>query len=378
MHVFVSLPLDARVEEDVLLANIRKGLGPSGKNCDTFFLPPIEPGSIDSLFDAEEKATCLEALLGGICRSYFSVHAEISSTPLSSTGVLGKSFDHFVKSFKWQTDMYPPSASMLQVLGSIKEEADMLLEQFKEKSKQHAEDKKRASFYFTDNASIYTADISAVAYSGEPSNTPFLSKYYIGIRDSLKEKDIKQLDQAEGIFVESLKPVIECQDGAIYEVLGKSKSPEKVHKQIEALGYCVRVPMESLKAYQQHLAYGNKARRDLARTEEKFLLMISGRLQRLIILMLHTNYLSLYIESILRFGLPASFVFCVMETSSADKALPKWRRLVQSWKYSKRVSRPNKPLAGKRSEAEYEFVYRVMEVYNFYEEDHCPTLSRTI
>ncbi|KAI5190269.1 V-type H+-transporting ATPase subunit C [Nematocida minor] len=367
MHIFVSFPLDDSANEDVILSNIRKGLGSVGKDCDLLTLPIIESESIDCLFDAEERVLALERLVEDVIRKYITSYTLINPAGITDTVVLGKSFDHFLKSFQWDSAKYPLSSRMSEILGSMEEEAMEAMDALKEKEAAYAEEKKRKEqiTHSREDAQIYDVDIDAIEYSSdEEICAPFFKKYYIGVNEKLREKDIEALSEIDGLFIESRKLVKKCSDGEIYESLGRADIEEEIAKNIEECGFIVRKPQFTKEAYHQKKEKDEEIAQHIKEMESLFSEMIIGRLPRIHTLLLHVKHIGLYIESVLRYGLPSMFCVFILENKNMAKVMQKWKKLSASWKYSSRMSAGEKSSMSRSAESMYNFVYKTVGEFN--------------
>lgn len=366
MHIFVSLPVDESVGEDILLSNVRKGLGSLGKDCDLVSLPKIENESIDCLFDSEERVLAIEHLLEDVIRKYSTSYASLSLAQLTDSVVLGKSFDHFLKSFKWDNLKYPLSAKMSDLLQSMENEIMDAMETLKEKESTYNEEKRRSNMSsLGEQNGIYETDIDELVHGDkEEMCAPFLKKYYIGVHEKLREKDIETLSSIDGLFIESGKLVKSCPDGEIYESLGRSDIEEEITKEIEKNGYIVRKPRFTEEEYLQQKREEGEVVEHLKETESEFERLILGRLPRLYTLLLHVKHISLYIESVLRYGLPSTFCFFIVENKNTAKVIQKWKKLSASWKYSKRLSAVEKTSISEDNASLHDFVYKMIGDFN--------------
>ncbi|OAG31734.1 V-type H+-transporting ATPase subunit C [Nematocida displodere] len=362
MHILVSLPLDEPVEEDILLSNVRRGLGSSGKDCDSLALPGIESESIDCLFDAEERVSALETLAQDTIRKYLAAYNAISEAPVSDTQILGKTFDHFLKTFAWNSTKYPQSTKITDLLSSMEQELATAIEAYSEKNRMYLnEKKKKEALSRRRSGSIYDLDINTIAYKeGELTANSFFRKYYLGIREKLREKDVEKLESIEGLFVESRNCVFKGTDGEVYEILGRSGAKEEVLKDLEKQGYYVKEQAETYAEYLKLCEQDEEALVQFEQVRNAVFLLVSANLQKLYGLLVHTKHLGVYIESILRFGLPSTFCFFILEFKNQGKVLSKWKKLAKTWKYSKRVTTVDKKISSSSAESVYDFVYKIV------------------
>ncbi|KAI5170630.1 V-type H+-transporting ATPase subunit C [Nematocida sp. LUAm3] len=366
MHILVSLPVDEEVEEDLLLRNVRKGLGSVGGNCSSLPLLEMKSDSIDCLFDSEERILSLEALVQDIVRNHLHVYSEISRERLTDTFVLGKTFDHFLKTFQWSNSLYPLSMNMMDLLTLLEQEAGSYAALFNEKNKQYLDMKKKSEILRREIDSIYTVDVNALAYREDKVPVPnhFFQGYYLGVKEKLRDKDLLQLEEIEGLFVESRVPVAKGKDGEIYEIFGRSEGVSDIMEEIEKKGFWVRVPSCTEKEFRKRKEEEKEVLMHFEEVKSSVIEMVNGCIQRVFVLLVHIKYLALYIESLLRFGLPTTFRFFVVEIGSLSKCLSKWKRLTKTWKYSKRITETNKILLSGENERIYDFVYRVIYGFN--------------
>ncbi|KAI5185279.1 V-type H+-transporting ATPase subunit C [Nematocida homosporus] len=365
MHILVSLPLDTPVEADILLANVRQGLGSVGKNCELLPLFTIEGESIDCLFECEERVSLLEELIQDCIKRYLVTGASLSKEPVSGLSLLGKTFDHFLKSFQWDRTAYPLSLKMSDLLLLLEQEAKTAVDLFREKDKQYTEQKKKMAAVNRVSISIYDVDINKVAYDQEKeeqASSSFFDKYYVCVRDKFREKDAVALEKVEGLFIESRQLVAKCTDGEVYEVLGQHTAPEQVYKAIETAGYYTKRPSLTREEYLAQVAQEKDVEADFLRVEDSVRAMVRGKTPRLFLLLVHVKVLALYIESLLRFGFPGTFGFFIVEAPAVQKVLSKWKRVGKAWKYSKRVQSAESAHLVGESEPIYDFVYRVVDI----------------
>ncbi|KAI5192007.1 V-type H+-transporting ATPase subunit C [Nematocida sp. AWRm77] len=365
MHILVSLPLDEPVDASMLLENTRKGLGSSGKDCDAFFFPEMNSESMNAMFDAEERVASLEMLVQDALHKYLPIYIRAHADKASGIDVhiLGKTFDHYLKSFKWDGARYPLGIKLGDLLSIMEQEVSFIVDAFIEKNKQRTEELKKQKPEKKKAESIRTIDINPIAYGEDAKiENSFLKMYYIGVKEKFREKDLQVLTETEGIFIESKTLVAKCFDGEVYSVLGRIDTEERVVKELESKGYCVRKEMSSAEEYRKTCGEEKERAVRLGRAEEALQKVVDGNIERLYVLFIHINYLGLYIESILRFGLPSLFCFFVLRGRSQHKLMDKWEKVSKTWKHSKRVVPVNTLFAHSR-EHMYDFVYRTIEEF---------------
>ncbi|KAH9385464.1 V-type H+-transporting ATPase subunit C [Nematocida major] len=367
MHIFVSLPVDEPVSEDVLLFNVRKGLGSLGKDCDLLSLPKIESESIDCLFEAEERTITIERLLEDVIRKYHASYFALAGAALTDSVVLGKSFDHFLKSFTWDDAKYPLCCRMSELLGKMESEVSDSIDALKKKEKTYLDEKKRSASVAHPEVErkMHDVDLDEIVHTdNEVLCAPFLKKYYIGVYGKLRDRDVDALSKIDGLFIESGKLVEKCADGEIYVSLGRNDIEEEITQQVEKSGYIVRTPRLTKEQYLLKKEEQGEIAQQLKETECTYERLILGRLPRLYILLLHVKHIGLYIESVLRYGLPSSFCFFILENKSTAKVIQKWKKLAASWKYSDRLSAVEKTAISKDNESLHDFVYKLIGCFN--------------
>lgn len=363
MHIFVSLPLDGLVGEDVILSNVRKGLGSLGKDCDLLTIPTIESESIDCLFDAEERVLALDKLLEDVMRRYIASYSALSSEPIDETVILGKTFDHFIKSFRWDSVKYPLSSKMSFILERIEEEVMEYIDALKEKDSAWSEEVKKRDTVLNKKEDIhmYDVDIDALEYNKEEKvDVPFFKKYYIGVHEKLREKEIETLSKIEGLFIESRKLVQKCIDGEIYEALGQIDIEKEITHKIEQSGFIVKKHKYTEEEYRKKKEADQEIEEQIKTIEVSYREMIQGRLPRIHTLLLHVKHIGLYIESVLRYGLPSMFCVFIMENKNMGKVLHKWKKISATWRYSSRMSNSDKSAPPHNSKSGYDFVYKTV------------------
>jgi len=363
MHILVALPLDTLVDKELVLSCVRKELGSCGHACTMFMLPEIQSGSIDSLFDAEERIRDLERLTQDAIKKHLSTYSELSSSRVTDHLVLNRSFDYFVKSFAWNEAKYPLTANITSLISSMEQEMGSLTEAYAKRHKQYAEElaaketvEKKAS------GSMYDVDVNAAAYrEEEEAISNFFKRYYIGVREKLKEKDVEALKHIDGLFIESRALVFRCIDGEIYEVLGRKDISDQITREIEGEGYCVKRYFRTREEYMGQHCEEEKCVCRFEEVKESMYKIVSSNAPKLYQILMHVNYLGLYIESILRFGTPATFGCFTVDFKYRAKILGKWKRVSKGWKYSRRVGAVEKELQYGENEVVYDFVYRIVE-----------------
>ncbi|KAI5180902.1 V-type H+-transporting ATPase subunit C [Nematocida sp. AWRm80] len=364
MHILVAFPLDDATEQDILLANVRKGLGSSGKDCDLLPSPALESEPIDCLFDAEERLCSLESIVQDTIKKYRTSYRLMHQTDLVDTHILGKTFDHFIKSFQWDSSKYPLGTRMNNLLSQMEEEVKDAIEAHKSKDNSYSEEKRKKEALQRKNTGLISdLDINHYLYKHKPedvSNT-FFKKYYVGVRDRLKEKDISALSQINKLFIESRTLLEKCKDGELYEILGSIEDEEEITKEIEFLGYLVKRQTIPVEEYSKQEEEEEQSLLRISEIEEIFTRMILARLQQLYSLLIHVKQLGLNIEAILRFGLPSTFCVFVVEYRSLSKILEKWKKISKSWKHSNRLTQVSKEILTEENEPVFDFIYKTID-----------------
>ncbi|KAI5159675.1 V-type H+-transporting ATPase subunit C [Nematocida ausubeli] len=369
MHIFVSFPVDEHANEEFLLLNVRKGLGSLGKDCDLLTFPKMESDSIDCLFDSEERIVAIENLLEDIIRKYSVSYHALTGRILVDSIVLGKSFDHFLKSFQWDCVKYPLTLKTPELLSIIESEMMEAMEALKEKEKIYAEEKKQHAQKTTAKPRMHDVDIDELEHmsTSEEACASFFKKYYIGVYDRLRDRDIEILSTINGLFIESGKLVQTCEDGEIYESLGRCDCEEEIMRSLEANGYISRKSKLTKEQYMHQKEERKESAVHLKETECEYERLILGRLPSLYTLFIHIKHLSLYIESVLRYGLPCTFCFFTLESKHGGKMIQKWKKLAATWKYSKRMAVVEKTSISEGNEALHDFVYKMIGDFNLEE-----------
>ncbi|OAG30610.1 V-type H+-transporting ATPase subunit C [Nematocida sp. ERTm5] len=369
MHIFVSFPVDEEVSDELILSNVRKGLGSLGKDCDLLSFPKIESDSIDCLFDSEERILTIENLLEDIIRKYNTTYHALTQKVLVDTDVLGRGFDHFLKSFSWDSIKYPLTLKMPELLSIIENEIMEAIEALKEKEKTYTDEKKHRAETASIVCRMYDADIDEIEHMtvDDEACGPFFKRYYIGVYDKLRDKDIETLSSINGLFIESGKMVKKCDDGEIYQSLGRNDCEEDIIKSLEEHGFIAAQPKYTKEEYLRQKEEEKESAAHLMETECEYERLILGRLPSLYTLLLHVKHLGLYIESVLRYGLPATFCFFTLESKHGNKVIHKWKKLAASWKYSNRIAAVEKTTISEDNAALHDFVYKMIGDFNLEE-----------
>lgn len=348
MHAIVSLPYDGGDGKDAVLGNVRKGLGQMGKECDMIDLPALSVDTIDNLFEAEEKIKGVEPLVQDTIRRFIEEYRRIEAKEMSERAVLGKMFDHYIKTFKWDGVTYNRKGKISEIIQMMEEEVSLIQNYYAEKIKTYNEQKKQKDAVDKKvHGSVYDLDISRLVYAGhegeEPVKTTLVKRYYIVVPGELGGAMLEKLSEVPGLFIEARTPIYRSGEGEIFEVVGKAGLEEELANQLGQEGIRLRTPCSTAEEYKASLEADKKVLDRYEDLRHSMVSFISMHLTVLFKILLHAKVLSLYIESILRFGLPASFCFFVSRIDrDRAKVFSHWSRVSKHWKYSARVVRVNK------------------------------------
>jgi V-type H+-transporting ATPase subunit C len=350
MHIIVSLPLDKEERKDVVLGNVRKGLGSVGRDCDLLDIPSLETDTIDNLFEAEEKTKLVGPLAQETIRKFLEEAKAIGGIELEERAVLGRTFDHYIKTFQWDNITYSRKEKIGEMIKMMEEEIKIIASYYDEKIKTYAEQKRRRGLVEKKTSgNIYEIDINGLVHSGPAgeeegqATTTLLRRYYIVVPEAMRAPILQKLSEVDGLFMEARHAVYKTEDGEIIEMLGKSSLGDSLEEALAKEGIKMRVPFSSPEEYRQALEADKKVVEKYEDLKLSMLSFIKMHLSILFKILLHVQVLSLYIESILRFGLPASFCFFVTRLDrDKERVLSNWKRVVRHWDYSERVIKVSK------------------------------------
>lgn len=366
MHLIVSLPLDKPERKDIILCNVRQGLGSLGKSCDMLVVPALENGTIDSLFEAEESAKRVDALVQDTIKKFMAEAKAIEGRALEEREIFGKAFDHYVKTFQWDNVSYNQRDRIGEIIQAMEEEVKGVLAYYAEKIKTYGEQKKASSHIERKkHGSIYEVDINGIVYAhsggaqDDPMQTKLIKKYYLVVPEGTKAAVEDKLSETDGLFMETRHSLYASSDGEIIGVLGKAALAEDLDAHFAREGIVAKMPLGTR---EEHEELEEKDRKVLEKYEDcrlSILSFIKMHLPLMFKALLHIKILSLHIESILRFGPPSTFCFFVTTIcKEREKALQRWKRIAKHWRYSGRVVNVGKVF---RSEGEnqdmHDFVY---------------------
>jgi V-type H+-transporting ATPase subunit C len=346
MHLVVSLPYDGDGERGAILTNVRRGLGSAGRDCNLLEMPPLSIDTIDNLFDAEEKIKTCEPLVQDTIKKFIEEHERIAGQPIGERTVLGKTFDHYIKAFSWDPVAYNTKRKVVDIARLIEDEINITLGYYTEKIKSFGEaKKKKEEIERKKDGTIYEVDINRLVHNTqhEEIKTALVEKYYLVVPGGVTREIAEKLMGTSGLFIEARSVVYKSPEGEIVEVVGKRGIGPGLEAELSAEGIKLKSPLETREEYLASLEQDKVA---LAKYEDLKLAMLSFigmQLTALFKTLMHVKILSLFVESILRFGLPATFFFFVSNVEAdLGKALSHWKKVSKRWEYSARIMRVSK------------------------------------
>ncbi|ELQ75614.1 Vacuolar H+-ATPase V1 sector, subunit C [Trachipleistophora hominis] len=315
MYFFISLPVDSRTSAINLLTHLKK------HRLDVFKLnvPINHWSSFGSMIELTEQ-------LDGLCRQVLDLFNKLLTVDRdfvkSPSFVKNVDLNNKIERFVWPGDKYP-RAALNDMFETFVDELALIRKNFElrsanyERSKRKMEDIRRRK-----NGTLREVDLANLVTQND--DFEFLEYFYVLIdrNERLENVDVEDLICVKEIAGDEEQRLVQC--------LGLRSKREHIEKQLAAKKYIVK-RFESTNEDVDRIAI------DFSVVEKGYFTFIDTYLLETFDLLLCVKLTKLYVDSVLQYGLPNSYIFLGSKDKSMDNVVRRWIKALKNFDFGNRV-----------------------------------------
>jgi V-type H+-transporting ATPase subunit C len=355
VYTLVSVPFRSTGEQQrsAQFANLQSALGAHlGPVARLFMIPNLKVGTLDSLLEASDELQKLDPQLEGSCFKLAGILEDVSGSARQAATMLrinpqsnDVSSDYFLKDFSWNSAMYDPKESISNLLQKFAHVVSGAEERTRQSLTDYSELKNKLI-----NAGRRNTGSLAVRPIGDlvkkwchaqglsaPVDSEFLVTLFVAVPKSHYEEWGKTYTKLHDFVVPKSSTVVASDNEIVLcSLVVFKKAAEDVKLQCRKLKYVVRdvVGGEEL-SENEVVELEKKAAADKA----KLTLLLAQQYTHCFVAWIHAKAVRVFVESMLRFGLPPKFVpvLIAADAKKEDDIRSKLAQLYQDYanKYQK-------------------------------------------
>lgn len=323
VFTLVSVPFRASGEQQrsSQFAQLQASLGPLGPIARLFMIPNLKVGTLDSLLEASDELGKLDPQLEGSCFKLAGILEEVSGSSRANVTMLrvnpqsnDVSADYFLKDFSWNSAMYDPKepiAALLQKFAHVVSGAE---ERTRQSLMDYAELKNRLQNASRRNqGSLGVRPIGDVVRSwchnqglSEPVSSEFLTTIFVAVPKQQQEEWLGKYQTFHEFVVPKSSSVVSSDsEFFLNSVVVFKKAADDVKGQCRKLKYLVREFNSDEDLTSEEIA---ELERKVSADKSKLTLLLAQQFTHCYVAWVHCKAVRLFVESMLRFGLPPKFV----------------------------------------------------------------------
>jgi V-type H+-transporting ATPase subunit C len=332
--------------KEALLANLKnrtKDLSELGEPPVKFDVPDGESalkfGSFDDLIRLTDEMAKHDSQVEGIARRlermYLEVEPDKASDPIREFKVLSQtktmSFDKYLREWRWDDAKYPKMRGLNNNLTLLLSVANKLDEEARNKSSQYNELKTaQNNMSKKDSGSILSRDLAdvltpEVVKEDDFYNTNHLTTMVVIIPQSNVETFLKTYETyAENVVPQSAREFasVKQEDGTqIWRVVMFKSSVEAFMKKAREERQCTCRQFEySQQAYEKVKKQREELKKEVDRQDKMMKGFCKASLSDVMIAWVHIKAMRIFVESVLRFGVPPNFASFIVQPKGNQQA----------------------------------------------------------
>lgn len=319
----VSVPFRASGEQQrsSQFAQLQAALGPLGPVARLFMIPNLKVGTLDSLLEASDELTKLDPQLEGTCFKLAGILEDVSGSSRANVTMLrvnpqsnDVASDYFLKDFSWNSAMYDPKESISSLLSKFAHVVSGADERTRASLTEFAELKNKLASAARRNAgTLGVRPIGDVVRSwchaqgmSEPVESEFLTTIFVAVPKAQQDDfNAKYPSFHEFVVPKSGSVVSSDSEFILNAVVVFKKVAEDFKIQCRKHKFMVRdlTTGDDLSAEET-----GELERKVATDKSKLTLLLAQQFTHCYVAWVHAKAVRVFVESMLRFGLPPKFV----------------------------------------------------------------------
>ncbi|KAG0439056.1 V-type proton ATPase subunit C [Dictyocoela muelleri] len=326
MHLLVGLPIDKKLDDQEILKVLKKD---NDMDLSIFKIPSLKWNSLEYMICITEDITGLDKQVNDLFQSLLNRQNDILKLKVNDNFEKNIDYNKIVANFKWNDERYNPNGAPCEIFEILSKDFDKIKSIFAKRSKKYD----KAHNCYKENQKKQNGNIMEIDLSNfvEVEECEFIETIFVVARKSDKQKFVADFQKIEHVQHTTLELEKEDDLFVLYKFIGLKSKKNDIEKQLKAMGYTLKSVNKSEKVFEI----------DFESVIKNFEAFIDAELIELFLVQLHIKYLSLYIESVLRYGLPNDYVYFAVNTESAEKTMKVLQSLAINWPFSERHN-PNK------------------------------------
>lgn len=313
MYFFISLPIDNRASAMALLTHLRKNDLP-------FFKLNVPISSWSSFGAMIELSEQLDALSRQVFELFCKLVAVDRDMVKSPSFVKNVDLSNKVEDFCWPLDKYP-RATLGKLLKVFTDELEVIRRNFEKRSASYVKGKNRMEeMRRRKSGSLKEIDLANVV--GEEEDFEFLDYYYVLMdRDRAIDAHFDDLVYVKDIAGDS--------EHRLVQFLGIKSKREETEKRLAEMNCLLKHHVDNDHDVDQMAI-------DFTVMEKGYFTFIDTYLLESFDLLLCVKLTKLYVDSVLQYGLPNSYIFLGSKEKSMDRVVRKWAKALKHFDFGSR------------------------------------------
>jgi len=304
----VSVPSEGRVTPfDALSQSLR-----SDAEIHRFPVPELRVGTLDALMSLSDELVKYDSYVENVTKKIANQLLSLCDNDTqaqSALAVNGASPTVYLTHFKWEEAKYPIRSSLKEITEQIMQQVSRLDEELKQKASQYiqiqntvsAEERKASG-------NLLTRDLTDIVKPEHITESEYLTTLFVAVpRSFAKEWERTYETITDFVLPRSTKVVHEDNEYFLYTVTLFKKVAEDYKNLARDRKFTVR----EFKFNTDQLQSGKENKRKLSEEKEKIktrlVLWAKTNFQEAFIAWAHVKAIRVFVESILRYGLPPNF-----------------------------------------------------------------------
>lgn len=319
VYWLVSVPAEGRVTPfDALSQALR-----NDADVLRFPVPELRVGTLDALMSLSDELVKYDSYVENVTKKIANQLLSLCDNEQQAQGALlvnGANIDGYLKYFKWEEAKYPIRSSLKEITEQITQQVGRLDEELKAKSSQYiqitnsvsAEERKASG-------NLLTRDLSDIVKPEHIVESEYLTTLFVAVPKSLS-KDWEKTYETITDFVlpRSSRVIHEDNEYFLYNVT----LFKKVADDYKNLSRDRKFTVREFKFNNDQLQSGKENKRKLAEEKDKIktrlVLWSKTNFQEAFTAWAHIKAIRVFVESILRYGLPPNFHPVLILTKRRD------------------------------------------------------------
>lgn len=315
MYFFISLPVDSRASAVNLLTHLKK------QHLDVFKLnvPINHWSSFGAMIELTEQLDGLSRQVFDLFNKLLTVDRDLVKSP---SFVKNVDLNNKIERFVWPSEKYP-RAALGDMFEMFVDELALIRKNFELRSANYDRSKRKmVDIKKRKNGTLKEVDLANIVEENE--DFEFLAYFYVLMDRNrrFEDEDIEDL-----IYV---KEVAGDEEQHLVQFLGLRSKREQIEKQLVERKYTV-------KHFEHFDEDVDRIAIDFSVVEKGYFTFIDTYLLESFDLLLCVKLTKLYVDSVLQYGLPNSYIFLGLKDKSMDGVVKKWIKALKNFDFGNRV-----------------------------------------